>query len=55
MRKIVQDSEEYELAKKGAIANLKVGFHLGGKINASREELRAIVYAVPLWRVYIKR
>lgn len=39
LQKIIQNSEEYERAKKSAIANLKTGFHLGGEISVSREEL----------------
>jgi hypothetical protein len=37
--KMVQNAERYEWAKKRAVANLKKGFHLGGKKMVSREEL----------------
>ena len=36
---IIQKSEHYERAQKSALANLRAGFHLGGKIVGSREEL----------------
>ena len=39
LKKIVLDVEEYERAKRRAIAHLKTGFHMGGKILSSREEL----------------
>ena len=39
LERLVIDSESYELAKRSAIAKLKSGFHLGGKIVVSREEL----------------
>ena len=39
LRRIVESDEKYEIAKKRAIADLKVGYHLGGIITASREEL----------------
>ena len=41
LKKIVQDVEEYERAKRRALAHLKTGFPMGGKIIASREELHA--------------
>ena len=37
LQKIIDDSEEYELFKRKALINQ--GFHLGGKITVSREEL----------------
>jgi hypothetical protein len=39
LEKIVEDEEQYELARKAAMANLRAGFHFGGKIRVSREEL----------------
>ena len=39
LEKLIQHTEQYEFAKKRALANLKAGFHFGGKIIASREEL----------------
>ena len=38
LQKIIDDSEEYELFKRKALININQGFHLGGKIAASREE-----------------
>jgi predicted transcriptional regulator len=38
LRRIVERSEEYESAKRRALAALEAGFHLGGE-PASREEL----------------
>jgi hypothetical protein len=37
--KIVKSSGQYERAKKRALANLKAGYHLGGRIASSRERL----------------
>lgn len=39
LEKLIRHSEQYECAKKRAFSNLKAGFHFGGKIIASREEL----------------
>jgi hypothetical protein len=39
LEKLIQQAEQYELAKRKALVNLKTGFHFGGKIIASREEL----------------
>jgi hypothetical protein len=39
LERLIQRSEQYELAKRKALANLKTGFHFGGKITASREAL----------------
>ncbi|MFQ5771478.1 MAG: DUF6364 family protein [bacterium] len=39
LKKIVQETEKYEMAKKSAITNLKLGYHFGGKVAVSREEL----------------
>ena len=39
LERLIQCAEQYELAKRKALANLKKGFHFGGKITASREAL----------------
>jgi hypothetical protein len=39
LEKLIRHAEQYELAKRKALANLKTGFHFGGKITVSREEL----------------
>ncbi len=39
LEKIIQNTERYAWAKKRAFANLRKGFHLGGKKMVSREEL----------------
>lgn len=39
LQKIIGDAEEYELYKRKALINIKQGFHLGGKIRVSREDL----------------
>lgn len=39
LKRILADSEKYELAMKEALTYLETGFHLGGKITASRAEL----------------
>ncbi len=39
LEKLTQHAEQYEFAKRKAIANLRAGFHLGGKISVSRDEL----------------
>ncbi len=39
LKRLIQHAEQYEFAKRRAYANLKAGFHFGGKITASREEL----------------
>jgi len=36
---IVEDADRYEWAKRKGLANLDKGFHLGGEIAATREEL----------------
>lgn len=36
---LVQRTEQYEIAKRKALANLKRGFHFGGTVTASRESL----------------
>ena len=37
LEKLIQSTEQYELSKRKALANLKKGFHFGGKITVSRE------------------
>jgi len=39
LQNILEDSEEYELFKRKALTNINQGFHLGGKITISRQEL----------------
>lgn len=39
LQKIIADSREYESAKRRALNHLHKGFHLGGTITASRNEL----------------
>ena len=39
LERMVEDAERYEQAKKQALANLKKGYHLGGEITTSRNEL----------------
>jgi hypothetical protein len=39
LQKLIEDSNQYELAKKQALNYISRGFHLGGKITVSREEL----------------
>jgi hypothetical protein len=39
LRRIVDQEEQYQLAKKKALADLKKGFRMGGKITATRDEL----------------
>jgi hypothetical protein len=39
LNKMISEGEEYESAKKRALANLRKGFHLGGHIPCRREEL----------------
>ena len=39
LQKLVEDAKEYERAKKQALNFITSGFHLGGKIKFSREEL----------------
>ena len=39
LKKIVESAEKYEVAKKKAISDLRTGYHLGGIITASREDL----------------
>ena len=39
LERLVQSTEQYELAKREALTNLEKGFHFGGKITVSREAL----------------
>ena len=39
LQRIVESSEKYEVARRKAISDLRTGYHLGGIITASREEL----------------
>ncbi len=39
LSKMVSEDDQYDLAKKRALAILRQGFHLGGSIIAKREEL----------------
>jgi len=39
LQKLIEDSNKYELAKRQALNYISRGFHLGGKITVSREEL----------------
>jgi hypothetical protein len=39
IERLVADQETYERSKRRALASLDKGFHLGGKIHASRAEL----------------
>ena len=37
--RLVRDQKQYEQAKRRALATLKKGFHMGGRIRATRNEL----------------
>ncbi len=39
LQRIIESAENYETSRKKAISNLRTGYHLGGIITASREEL----------------
>jgi len=39
LRRIIESAEKYDVAKRKAISDLRTGYHLGGIITASREEL----------------
>lgn len=39
LKEITEKEDEYEAAKKKAIDNLKRGFHFGGQITWTREDL----------------
>ena len=37
--RLVRDQKQYEQAKRRALATMKKGFHMGGRIRATRDEL----------------
>jgi hypothetical protein len=39
LQKLIEDSKNYERAKRQALGYITTGFHLGGKAMVSREEL----------------
>jgi post-segregation antitoxin (ccd killing protein) len=39
LERLVRDHEQYERAKRRALATMKKGFHMGGRIMATRDEL----------------
>ncbi len=39
LEKLVQDREQYDMAKRRALATLKKGYHLGGKKPTARDDL----------------
>ncbi|MEA3434900.1 MAG: DUF6364 family protein [Thermodesulfobacteriota bacterium] len=39
LQNILDDSDKYELFKRKALININQGFHLGGNISVSRQEL----------------
>jgi len=39
LRKVIQETEKYQWAKRRAMNNLKKGFHFGGGTMPSREDL----------------
>ncbi len=39
LAKMVSEDDQYDLSKKRALAILRKGFHLGGRIMSKREEL----------------
>ena len=39
IEKLVSESEQYERARKSAFSHINSGFHLGGEIKVTREEL----------------
>ena len=39
LQKLIEDSKEYDSAKNQALNYIAKGFHLGGKITGSREDL----------------
>lgn len=41
LARVVAEDDEYEPAKSRALKRMKKGFHLGGRILATREELHA--------------
>ena len=39
LARVVNEAERYQQVKKSSLADLDVGFHFGGNLTASREEL----------------
>ena len=39
LERLIKKTERYEICKRNALAQLKKGFHLGGSIPSSRDEL----------------
>jgi len=39
LQRLVEDSKDYEWAKRRALQHINEGFHLGGKVAVTREEL----------------
>jgi hypothetical protein len=39
LKRLVRDHKQYEQAKRRALATMKKGFHMGGRIRATRDEL----------------
>jgi Post-segregation antitoxin CcdA len=39
LERLVRDHEQYARAKRRALATMKKGFHMGGRIRATRDEL----------------
>lgn len=39
IEKLIGDDEAYERAQRLALESLEIGFHLGGRVAASRDEL----------------
>jgi len=39
LQRIIESAEKYEVARRKAISDLRTGYHLGGIITTSREEL----------------
>lgn len=39
LERIIESAESYKVSRKKAISHLRTGYHLGGIITASREEL----------------
>jgi len=39
LERLVRDHKQYEQAKRRALAAMKRGFHMGGRITATRDEL----------------
>lgn len=39
LKRVVRDHEQYEQAKRRALAAMKKGFHMGGKTTTPRDDL----------------